>query len=262
MPREITTDTLRDLFTFPFKDEEWKTKLAVGSLISLLTLPFLIITPIFLNGYAIRIMRRIIHEGGEPFLPEWDDWGNLLQDGLKLSIITYVTMIPTLLFALGNGALVFGMALLSSGEVSPELFRGLEDLTWIFPAGFLFITGINGLGFVLLIGVSLITPPILGHVVATDKLGAALQVREWWPIFRANLFGYLMAYLLIYILSMIFTFVLQGIYMTLVLCCLLPVIMGVYSFYLNLISSTLYAQTYRDGVELLDGKQPAPAEVG
>ena len=252
MPRDITTDSLRELFTFPFQGEEWKQKLTIGALITDLTTPLFIVAPIFLNGYTVRIMRRIIHEDGEPFLPEWDDWETLIKDGLKLSVITYVTMVPTLLFALVNGVLIVGLSIIQSGEItSPELFRGLEDLTTFIPAGSLFLFGLNGGGFVLLIFISLIMPPIFGHVVATNELGAALRVREWWGIFRANLFGYFMAYLLVYITGMVFAFVIQGIYMTIVLCCLLPVIMGAYSFYISLISSTLYAQAYRDGVQRL-----------
>ena len=89
-------EDLQHLFTFPFRDPRWKSKLLIGSLLSLagFVLPF--IPWIFIYGYAAQIMSRIIVDNDEPFLPEWEDWNRIFIDGLRLGVIILIFSLPFL----------------------------------------------------------------------------------------------------------------------------------------------------------------------
>jgi len=55
---------------------------------------------VFVVGYAYQIIQRIILEDGEPYLPEWEDWSKLFNDGLRLTGALLILYIPTILFSL------------------------------------------------------------------------------------------------------------------------------------------------------------------
>jgi hypothetical protein len=91
-------------------------------------------------------------------------------------------------------------------------------------------------------------------MVAKDSFGAAFQINEWWPIFRANLGGFILSYLIIIGVSMIYTLAVQALYFTFILCCTIPILAGIFGFYLYLISSEIFAQAYRLGLETNQNK--------
>jgi hypothetical protein len=251
MAQAITSDYLQDLYTFPFKDERWKTKFAVGSVLALVLMPFVYLSYIFLYGYSYRIMRGIIVEDRQPFMPEWDDWGQLIGDGLKMMIVVLLPMIPMFLISMSIFPMMFGATLIpallqTSGRGGGEIFLAL------LPLSIFFFTGIGGVMTVLTYLLQFMLPAAMGHVVATGELGAMFRFREWWPIFRVNIFGFVMAFVLYLVVSLIITFVMYALMFTIILCVLLPFFFGAYMFYLILIQSTLYAQAYREGVLKLE----------
>ena len=103
--------------------------------------------------------------------------------------------------------------------------------------------------FSLLIG--LLIPPAIGHVIAQDQFSAAFRVREWWHIFKANLGGYLISYILMMGTFFLLTFAFQIIYMTIILCCLIPFVMSLISFYISIFMGAIFGQAYRVGKENL-----------
>jgi hypothetical protein len=96
-----------------------------------------------------------------------------------------------------------------------------------------------------------ILPVAAGHMIATHDFGAAFRVREWWPIFKANLAGFLIAYALLFGVAMALNLAMQVLYFTIILCCLVPFIMVGATMYLIVIGSVLFGQAYRIGVENL-----------
>ncbi len=121
-----------------------------------------------------------------------------------------------------------------------------------------------GMVFSLLIGV--LIPPAMSHVVAEDQFSAAFRVSEWWQIFKANLGGYIIAYILIMGTAFSLTFAFQLLYLTFVLCCLIPFLMSLISIYLGVITGAIFGQTYRVGKEnselvLLPGESPTDEEA-
>jgi len=79
-------------FTFIFEDKKWVEKILIGGLVLLIP----IIGSILMLGYAIKLVRNVRNHDPEP-LPEWDDWGGMFSDGLKLFIISLIWALPLII---------------------------------------------------------------------------------------------------------------------------------------------------------------------
>jgi hypothetical protein len=122
-----------------------------------------------------------------------------------------------------------------------------------FPLFGMFIGyGVLGVGILLGILIAIIVPAGFGHLVAKDRFSAVFQVNEWWPIFRANFIGFLLAFLILLGISMIGSIIFQILFLTIILYCLIPLVLCAFTMYISLISMTLFAQTYSDGVHMLE----------
>jgi hypothetical protein len=102
MTNSFTSDELLALAKFPFTDPRWKNKFLIGGLLSLAGYAIPVLPLLFVYGYCAQIMRRIIVENEAPYLPEWEDWGKFLQDGLKLFGVGLVYSLPGLIFFCGG----------------------------------------------------------------------------------------------------------------------------------------------------------------
>jgi hypothetical protein len=246
----FTSDELQRLLKFPFEDPRWTTKFLIGSALILVG-SFLLIPLIPVYGYSYEIMRRIIVERGQPYLPEWDDWGKLFVDGLKLLGVYLIYILPFLVFFCAGYGVFMGFIFAAEGvqqsagdpETAAPLMTLLPLLAMVIWLGSF---GIGMLGIIL---VSLIIPVAAGHVIATGEFAAAFRVREWWPIFRANWSGYVIAYVLILGIGIVTSFVMQLLYITIVLCCLVPFITVAVYMYMAVIGSVLFGQAYRIGTD-------------
>ena len=113
------------------------------------------------------------------------------------------------------------------------------------------------LGFFLAIVTLVVLPPALGNLLAKGDFGAAFRFKEWWPVFKANLSGYILAVALglgVFYLLYTLAFLL---YATLVLACLLPFAFAFMLFIGGIVIFSLYAIAYRDS--LRNQVTPAPA---
>jgi len=84
-----------------------------------------------------------------------------------------------------------------------------------------------------------------GPEVEKLKSGLPLSPGEF------DLGGYLLALIIIFGLSTLLTFVMQFLYLSVCLCCLIPILMAPIAFYLMLVTNTLYARAYRTGAQNL-----------
>lgn len=247
MTNSYTSDDLIALAKFPFNDPDWQRKLLIGSLLTLAGFVVPIIPLLFVYGYALQIMQRIIVEKGAPYLPEWDDWGKLFSDGLKLLGVGFIYTLPALVLFCGGLSIHF-ISVFSLAAVPQE--AGPDSPAVLLPfvgMGVFFIT--YGVGMILMLLLGAVLPAAIGHMIAANDFAAAFRVREWWPIFKANLAGYLIAYALLFGAWMALSFAMQILYLTLILCCLVPFLIGGASMYLTVIGSVLFGQAYRTGAE-------------
>jgi hypothetical protein len=250
MAQSFTLQSLTTLFSFPFKDPRWKAKCLVGVGLTFVSFLTLFIPFIFVIGYVYQIMRRIILENGEPYLPEWEDWGRLFNDGMRLAGAGVVLSAPIILFLfiailLGMLPSFVFMTTSQSGSIDSPLFP-LLTLFSLVPFGLVMV-------FSLLIGI--LSPVVMGHVVATHAWTAVFQVKEWWKVFRANLGGFLISYGVVIAVSYVTTIAVQLLNFTLIFFCLVPIMLTCLVFYISLISYPIYAIAYRAGVQNLSEAQ-------
>jgi hypothetical protein len=247
MAQSFTTDALKNTLAYPFQDPKWKDKFLIGSLLTFAAYFLPIIPALPTYGYCAEIMRRIIVDKGEPYLPEWDDWNKLFGDGVKLFGVVFIYLLPLIvLFCAAYGAFfvpIFLGAMAEEGGAPEELPPLIGVLG---PFGFMCMFGLL---MILGLAIGMILPAAAGHVIATGDFAAGFRFSQIWTIFRANLAGFLISYVLLlggwYALS----FVMSILYLTIIFCCLYPFVLPPITFYTMIIASVLFGEAYRDGVE-------------
>ncbi|UWG46683.1 Uncharacterized membrane protein, DUF4013 family [Halanaeroarchaeum sp. HSR-CO] len=92
--------------TSPMEAENWLKTILIGGVLTFLGV--LIVPLLIVYGYLVRVIRGTLSEATEP--PTFDDWGDLLVDGVKAWIISLVYMLVPLLvagFTVGGSILAF-----------------------------------------------------------------------------------------------------------------------------------------------------------
>ncbi len=231
---------LNHMLYFPVENSAARKSFLIGALVILASfiipfLPYLLAT-----GYNMRIMQQII-AGEKPRMVAWGDWERMLKDGLKLFGVQFIYGLPLLLVFLPVMLILFTAPFLAAITENENIFF-MSFLA--FP---IFVVCLLPLS----LAVGLITPAPQAHVAATRQFSAGFRLGEWWPIFRKNIGGFLIAFLIIYGVSILVSIAFQFIAMTVILLCLLPFILPAFSFYLLLVQHALYAQAYHEGREKL-----------
>lgn len=246
MAQQATVDQIQYLFTFPFNDPAWKRKFLIGFLLYMAGFIVPVIPWLLVTGYIAKIA-KIGVDGDEFYLPDWDDWGELLNLGFRWTAAGFIVLLPTLLLFVG-GYFLF-LSPIFGAMFAPPSYGDKVSATWSLMALLGPLGGMCAFGLAML--VSLLTgflfPPAIGHIVAEDRLEALVRVREWWAIFKANMGGYVISYLLIMGTAFLLMFVVQFAYLTIILCCLIPFLLSLISIYLGILIGALIGQTYRVG---------------
>ncbi|MBN2393427.1 MAG: DUF4013 domain-containing protein, partial [Anaerolineae bacterium] len=95
-------------------------------------------------------------------------------------------------------------------------------------------------------------PVALSHFVAKDQVGAAFRFREWWKLLWRNKIGYFIAWVLCGGLLLAWYLAFMLLYSTMILCILIPVLSAPLLFYLLLVWTAVFGETYRESVDLAD----------
>jgi hypothetical protein len=167
-------------FGYVFDDDQWITKILIAAVILLLGILFFwvlfiptLIAALLLGGYGVEITRRVIR-GDTQVLPQWDNWGELLVDGLKAWIIELVYALPIIVLSVCLGP-VLGILAEDAQEVSALLSVCLS--------GFSFLWGI---------AISLLVPAAIAMFVAEEEVSAAFRFGDVFGLVRGNFVTYLL----------------------------------------------------------------------
>ncbi len=227
-----------DLLRYPFDDERWQTKLLIGGTLGIVGA---FIWPLLLPlwGYAVRIMRRTIEEG-KPSLPEWEEWGQLFEDGLRYLVVALVYTLPVIV--LFCCALTFWLLIIPASafaERAPALFAAAfgGQLLGFFLMGLALLPAVF-LGYLAVVGVS--------RMAAYGAISAGLDFRAVWELARAGARHYVVAVIALLGLAYLYALVSTALAYTFVLICLLPLISGAASIYLLALFSALFGLAYRE----------------
>ncbi|MEM4526040.1 MAG: DUF4013 domain-containing protein [Methanothermobacter sp.] len=120
----------------------------VVTLGALTILSFLIIPLFFVVGYLLRVLKATI--AGFDELPDFDEWGEMFIDGLKVLIVTIVYMIIPGILYLG------GSYIIGSNPI----------------AGIILMI----IGIIIAVIFGLLWQIAIAHMAFNDKLGAAFQI--------------------------------------------------------------------------------------
>jgi hypothetical protein len=153
-------------FQFILEDENWVSRVVIGSLIALIPL----IGAFVVLGYMVKIAENVARGQARP-LPDWSDFGDLLVRGLYVFVISLVYSLPLLLLVAFFSCGIFAIAGMASagGEdaAAPVAFFALL-LNFVFFAAVI-------IGSLL---VSILAYAGIGRYVATGTLSEALRVSE------------------------------------------------------------------------------------
>lgn len=169
--------------SFPFQDEEWVRKIAIGAVIVLVGIITFGIVLLPLLGWGLEVMRRLIRDQ-YPVLPEWQDFGQLFMDGLKVFALSFVWSLPIILVSA-----CIGFAGAFSGSAGGEF--GQSAQTAIGSVGAIVSTCI-GIPYGLAIGILL--PAAMGILADSDDFGRALNPANAFQLVRDNIGNYLIAW--------------------------------------------------------------------
>jgi hypothetical protein len=201
-PARDTIDLARG-FRFVPEDPEWIKKVLIGGVFMLLA--GVLIGAVFVAGYGVRLIRNVAR--GEPRpLPEWDDLGGMVGDGLRALALYLAYALPVMLVPLCFALVV---ALASAG-ISGTGSHGASDAFGALAA--MGAMALYAFMAVFMLALGLYVPAALARFVMLERLGAGFEVRENFAFIRRNLPNYAMT-LLLYLLA---SFAAQ---LGIVLCC-------------------------------------------
>ena len=178
-------------FTFVFEDEDWIVKIliAAGILLAGILFSWLIAIPLILamallGGYMVAVIRRVLN-GQVDGLPQWENWGDLLIDGLKVWVIGLVYALPLIIasFCLLVPAMALGD---DAGAVMSILIMLASCLIILYS-----------------IVVTIVIPAAFAFWVASDDLGAAFRFGDILAFVRENLSTYLVTFIMTWVASLI-----------------------------------------------------------
>ena len=182
-------------FGFVFEDDRWVTKILIAAAILavgwvfvwLMGIP-LLLALLLLSGYQVEVTRRVIR-GGTPALPEWNDWGKLLVDGVKFAVIGLVYALPAIIVSI-----CVGLPISILGD------SGNGDLSWISV-----VCGgpVACLSILWGIFVALVLPAAVAKWVVSDDLAAAFRFGEVIRFAYKNVSTYIVLMIMTWVASLI-----------------------------------------------------------
>jgi hypothetical protein len=121
---------------------------------------FFLLIPVFaFNGYLLRVIGTTVEGESEP--PAWNDWGELIIDGIKFSIVGLVYSIVPIVAIFGIGGVLLGLGG-AAGDSGGGIIAGFGLITMLLLIPVLFL-------------VYYIVPAALANMAVEGSLGAAFD---------------------------------------------------------------------------------------
>ena len=150
-------DSIDETLTYPMEDDDWTVTVLIGGVLTLLS--FLVVPGILVYGYLVQAVRERADGATQP--PAFEDWGELLVDGLKAWVIGIVYMlVPLVVFGVTVGGSLFAMATgtrAGAGVGLAGLFGGLA------------------VSFVLSLAFGYVATAAIIHFACTGEFGAGFD---------------------------------------------------------------------------------------
>ncbi|WP_129116514.1 DUF4013 domain-containing protein [Halegenticoccus tardaugens] len=173
---------ISESLTYLRNSEDWVRTVLIGGLLTLLS--FLVIPAFAVVGYLLRVVRATMR--GVDEAPEFDDWGDLLVDGVKGTVIAVIYgLVPAVV---GVALVAFGVIGASAGDSGVVSTLG----------GIVALVGaLIALVFGLL--AAYVIPAALANYAEHDRLSAGFAVSDLRPVLASGTYatGWLYAFLVV-----------------------------------------------------------------
>ena len=170
---------LGGLFRFAFRDPKALSKFVIGSLMVVL-IPLFGLGLLALLGFGVRTARGALR-GDEHPMADWDDFGGVLLDGIKVfGVIAGYTL----------AAVVMGLALVAIGVFWALIGQSMGSPAVVATSVIGSLTSIFFLVFAALIAKALIPAGIV-QLAATGRFTAAFRLNRNVSLIRANFGNYI-----------------------------------------------------------------------
>lgn len=224
-------------FTFPMEDQRWVAKLAIGGgliLVGIITIVGWLFTFPVVFGYLALLMRNVINGNPQP-LPEWENWGDLWIEGVKMFVVGLVYSLPVIILRI---VLTIPGAILSNSSNNG-----------IAATGSLLNLAGGCLSFILQLAIAVILPAALARFAVSGIIGDGLKFAEIFSTVRQNIGTYI-------VIALMSTFVAGFIGGIGIIACFVGAAFT--SFYAYLMTFHLYGQAHRNtqGTAIGYGQQP------
>lgn len=161
-------DVISDSMKYPSTD--WKKVIILGLLFMF---SFLIVPLFLLYGYVFRVIKASL--AGVEGLPDYEEWGEMLVDGIKLFLVYIIYMLPATIIGIYS-ILMFAIALQTFSYVNPATTINPTMIYSLFGG-----SAALGIGFAIIY--SLVVYPILAVGIGNmafynGDLGSAFKLGD------------------------------------------------------------------------------------
>lgn len=167
-------------FTYMFEDKDWIAKIAIGGIVTLLSI-FIIPIPLLI-GYSLEVIKRVYNGDPSP-LPEWNNIGDMFVKGLYACVGGLIWLSPALVLMCCT---ILAFIPLSGGNGSDSM-SGLASALVSCLACLIAIISFA-------INIFIYAPGTMFAV--NDKVNTFWDFRSIWAFIKANPGNYIIALLL------------------------------------------------------------------
>lgn len=227
---------LEDGLSHPLAGENAIERVIIGGLLGFGS--FLIVPMFALFGYLVWVLDGAAHEAPEP--PAFDDWGDMIVDGLKGTVVALVYGLVPLILMVGSFAVIGGGAVLGS-----DTARGI--------LGGLGLIGIL-VSFLAMLLLYYLVPAALAGMAVEGDIGGAFDVDTLTDaLFSVE---YLVAWLIPVLLGLFLNIVTLILVFTIFGLLLVPFI----NFYAQVAIFYMFGRAFGEAVGVGDGHVDEPDE--
>lgn len=230
-----------DAIRFPLAGDEGIKSVIIGGVLGFFS--FLLLPLLPLQGYFLRVAKA--SAAGETDAPAFDEWGDLLVDGVKLFVVTIVYfVIPTLLFVVVT-VLVVGLEVATMRGMEPPsaVASGLS----VVGALLVFATLLVYLLFLYIFPAGAVNMARKDDIAAAFEFGTVLRVAFTAEYFVAGVLAILLA-LVVLVVTIVASALTFGIFL----------LLGVFvQFYVQVAFFYLFGRGYARALNLPSTKDRA-----
>jgi hypothetical protein len=153
-------------------EENWVKTVLIGGILSLLGV--LVVPTLLVAGYLVRVIRSTMHGDEQP--PVFDEWGDMVVDGLKAAVVAIAYgIVPTIIAGIIVGGSIF--TLVVGGNANSGGLAALGGIGVFLGLLVAFVLGLLA---------AYVIPAAVANFAEKDSLGAAFSLSDLRPVLASG----------------------------------------------------------------------------